>query len=698
MATQIAFEPNMTAASSMKPTIKTEDDDWTMSNLCEVVMFDDSSPSKGTEKHGSDKQNGTVVVKNLNSAVDNYMCDTCNRDFLTLRELKSHQRMHNPDRPYACELCDKRFRQKGHRDDHMRTHTDERPFKCTYCDRTFRQRGDLNIHMRNHTGENLHQCTHCAKSFNRKSTLNTHLLTHTREKTYSCSYCEKTFNQRSLWYSHQDEHTMNKVTIPSTPLHTTPMVKRHTANHKNTRASAAELSNGVGDLSSGPVTVLALMDGTLVETEDLHDYFKTSHNVTSDLHSCVQCETSYVHKELLDLHVQTHLSAKRLSCSYCNKLFIQESVFKQHLTTHKNETFTCDLCQKSFSQKKYLLVHMKAHSEEPEISSHTCEICGQNFPNEDELIGHQEDHAGDKPHICPYCLKGFKQKQSLKNHVLSHTGKTNICPYCRAMIRNDDEFNVHVAKHTIDLPFVCHFCQKAFRKRPNLNMHLRTHTGEKPYKCKFCSKAFRLQPNLKCHLRVHTGEKPYICDYCGKGFAQQTAWKSHIQLHTGKKYECGYCCTAFAVRAHLKNHILLHHTNQQPYMCSLCSDRYDNEKQLLDHWQARMITGPFDKVGCGMYQLFMSILDRPIVSALGLQDRLLKDVLADFIQMAGRDISFGDTISPDAQLAHLFDEFMGVIVDVSGAKVDFDFKRHPIHIMTYEMLLILKNKMNYLQV
>ena len=108
---------------------------------------------------------------------------------------------------------------------------------------------------------------------------------------------------------------------------------------------------------------------------------------------------------------------------------------------------------------------------------------------------------------CPEvnCCKIFKDKTSLKKHIIVHGEKL----------------------------FICNICQKKFLDNSKLRRHSLVHSGEKPYECPVCSKRFSLDFNLKTHMRIHSGEKPYACIYpgCFKRFSQSSNLSAHEKIH-----------------------------------------------------------------------------------------------------------------------------------------------------------------------
>ena len=60
-----------------------------------------------------------------------------------------HKRRHLDIRPFVCEYCDKRFVTNANLNEHIRTHTGEKPFKCDHCDYAGTQSGNLRKHINN---------------------------------------------------------------------------------------------------------------------------------------------------------------------------------------------------------------------------------------------------------------------------------------------------------------------------------------------------------------------------------------------------------------------------------------------------------------------------------------------------------------------------------------------------------------------
>ncbi|XP_061838190.2 uncharacterized protein [Nerophis lumbriciformis] len=150
-----------------------------------------------------------------------------------------------------------------------------------------------------------------------------------------------------------------------------------------------------------------------------------------------------------------------------------------------------------------------------------------------EVEGDVQKGCGRKRVTCSVCAQSFSKKNSLTQHMRSHTGEK---------------------------PFSCSVCHERFARKPYLVTHMRTHTGEKPFSCPVCGRRFSQQGAIIFHMRTHTGEKPFSCLVCGERFARKSNMASHRRTHSGEKlFSCSLCGQHFSHQSHVAKHLEKHH-------------------------------------------------------------------------------------------------------------------------------------------
>lgn len=230
-------------------------------------------------------------------------------------------------------------------------------------------------------------------------------------------------------------------------------------------------------------------------------------------------------------------SEKEYVCVICSAFMIGDEDYQAHMEQHNAQSqfnFPCSDCDGSFASRYDLEIHtLQTHSQLMKFEY--AHIKEEVQINEAPPLTEARLDLLASDAKCPRCSEYFATKILLRDHQIAehpeyYTGYLCRHNKCNQKFYKYDEYIHHLAEHK--LKHVCPYCDRFFRLRQTLQQHIRIHTGEKPFECPQCNRAFAVKDYLTKHLRIHTGEKPYECyQGCGSSFTQQTTRNKHMKDH-----------------------------------------------------------------------------------------------------------------------------------------------------------------------
>lgn len=345
-------------------------------------------------------------------------CETCQKTFHSEYYLKIHQETHKPDyemRNYVCDLCNRRFLSRKMLRQHLLKHSGStKVYKCTYCNKELSSNASLKAHTNIHTGLKPYVCEICGNGFARRNYLVVHMRTHTREKPYVCQECGAAFAQKTSLTFHMRQLRSHLNQNTGAPLDficafcdkgflTDQILQEHMAKLHGEGASRI---------------VCDICNKTFANRKNLRVH-KQSHELSYEerKHQCDVCGKKFLTKSNLFRHIRGHLQTVQFECSHCKKCLSSLSTLKDHEKIHTGEKpFICEVCGKSFSRKKYLVTHSNTHANE---KCYSCKECGSSFSQRGALTRHQRStHIRRDPVRIMENVRKPKKKNLIKTNIV----------------------------------------------------------------------------------------------------------------------------------------------------------------------------------------------------------------------------------------------------------------------------------------
>ena len=137
-------------------------------------------------------------------------------------------------------------------------------------------------------------------------------------------------------------------------------------------------------------------------------------------------------------------------------------------------------------------------------------------------------------------------------------------------------------------PLACHICLKKFKKKYDLTQHIMVHTGDRPYEYNKCGKQFNKKSNLKRHSQTHRVYQNKINPVVEKNEIEITTDTGRkLAIKSVKSLKCGFCSEIFTSLLDLKTHNAVKHASEKIFICEICGQnnqiQFENFQEYSDH-------------------------------------------------------------------------------------------------------------------
>uniref|UniRef100_A0A8C2B5Z6 Zinc finger protein 462 n=1 Tax=Cyprinus carpio TaxID=7962 RepID=A0A8C2B5Z6_CYPCA len=432
--------------------------------------------------------------------VPGHPCSMCNRMFMSMQGLRSHERSHsavalvNRNDKYSCQYCQFASPFRHNLDRHVQSHHGhQKPFRCKFCPFKSSYLSRLKSHLHKaHAGEHTYKCVSCP--FSTMTII--HLKEHSLQEHGETLTLPKLKAGAAL-----EKHGENR---PSAGYLEPADVQQQLSHFQLASRVQADVSSSPPPLES-PVPQ-ARPDSIL---------------------TCEFCEFSSGYMQSLRRHYRDRHGGKKLfKCKDCSFFTCYKSTFTLHVegghTSGPEETpkdLRCPFCLYHTKHKSSMIDHIVLHREErvvpvevsrSKLSRHLeglvfrCHKCTFTCSSEQNLQQHIQKHEELKPYQCQLCYYDSKLLHELEIHLQQE----------HKVIRNF-ELVGRVNLDQLEL------------MKDKMTDTSSSEEEEERVEDQTVEEADEEEEESPSSSAV----KRYPCEFCGRTFTLSTEWERHVLRH-----------------------------------------------------------------------------------------------------------------------------------------------------------------------
>lgn len=241
------------------------------------------------------------------------------------------------------------------------------------------------------------------------------------------------------------------------------------------------------------------------------------------------------------------------------------------------------------------------------IKYFACTRCRKVYRNKSSLRKHMVKHTGEHKFRCEICDRGFQFKSVLQVHMKVHSRSSQFkCSKCKRSFISEVALQNHEKKDHTD-PVICHVCNLPFLRRHNLVVHMMQRHGQTAqHRCTACRRPFFTEDELAAHKSSCKGDTYRDCAHCSfKGATYRELCEHVVQCHPEvTQFKCDTCGQVSIHKVKHRSHVRTHQPDYKPkkakhtYKCSQCDKELRSQSGLQSHMSSHNNIRPFSCPTC----------------------------------------------------------------------------------------------------